>query len=49
MCKIKEGNLVPKEYEAAKWITVGDIDWLLSDRDIIKKIEDRLCESELEL
>lgn len=52
MCKVKEGSLVLKEHEAAKWLAVDElnsVDWLPADKGVIKKIEDRLCESGLEL
>lgn len=43
LCKIKNGNLVLKEHEAAKWLTketIESVDWLPADRDIIKKLKE---------
>lgn len=44
-CKIKSGNLVLKEHEAAKWLTKETIDtvnWLPADITIIEKIKQEL-------
>jgi len=43
LCKIKSGDLVLKEHEAAKWLTretIDSVDWLPADRDMIKKIKE---------
>ena len=43
LCKIKSGDLVLKEHEAAKWLTketIESVDWLPADRDIIKKLKE---------
>lgn len=40
-CSIKQGNLVLKEHEAAKWLTLealDTVDWLPADRELIEKI-----------
>ena len=40
-CRIKEGNLVLKEHEAAKWLTadaLDSVDWLPADRGLIEGI-----------
>lgn len=40
-CSVKKGNLVLKEHEAAKWLTLetlDTVDWLPADRGIIGKI-----------
>lgn len=40
-CRIKEGNLVLKEHEAAKWLTadtLDSVDWLPADRGLIKGV-----------
>ncbi len=45
ICKIKSGNLVLKEHEAAKWLTkdtLGSVEWLPADLGLIEKIEKRL-------
>lgn len=42
ICKIKSGELVLKEHEAAKWLTMetlNSVDWLPADRGVIEKIE----------
>ena len=41
ICKIKSGDLVLKEHEAAKWLTkenLDSIDWLPADLSLIEKI-----------
>lgn len=41
ICKIKSGNLVLKEHEAAKWLTketLDSVEWLPADIEIIGKI-----------
>lgn len=41
ICKIKSGQLVLKEHEAAKWLTkdqLDSVDWLPADRGLIEKI-----------
>ena len=40
-CRIKAGNLVLKEHEAAKWLTadaLDSVDWLPADRGLIKGV-----------
>ena len=40
-CRIKEGKLVLKEHEAAKWLTadtLDSVDWLPADRGLIEGI-----------
>lgn len=40
--KIKEGNLILKEHEAAKWLTkdtLNTVDWLPADEGLIEKIK----------
>mgnify|MGYP005801550865 FL=1 len=40
-CSVKKGNLVLKEHEAAKWLTLetlDTVDWLPADRGLIGKI-----------
>ena len=42
-CTIKSGKLVLKEHEAAKWLTMENldsVDWLPADRALIEKIEE---------
>ncbi len=42
ICKIKSGNLVLKEHEAAAWLTketLYSVDWLPADEGLIPKIE----------
>lgn len=41
ICKIKFGDLVLKEHEAAKWLTrenLNSVDWLPADLSLIEKI-----------
>ena len=41
ICKIKSGDLVLKEHEAAKWLTrenLNSVDWLPADLSLIEKI-----------
>lgn len=43
--RIKSGDLVLKEHEAAKWLTKGtldSVDWLPADQGLIEKIENYL-------
>jgi 8-oxo-dGTP diphosphatase len=45
VCKIKLGDLVLKEHEAAKWLTketLGSVEWLSADLELIPQIEKRL-------
>lgn len=45
VCKIRCGDLVLKEHEAAKWLTkdsLNSVDWLPADYGLIGKIEDYL-------
>ena len=42
VCKIKSGDLVLKEHEAAKWLTketLNSVDWLPADQGLVEKIE----------
>lgn len=44
-CRIKSGNLVLKEHEAARWLskeTIESVAWLPADIDIVGKIKERL-------
>ena len=41
-CEIVSGDLVLKEHEAAKWITLDQIDeinWLPADRELVERIK----------
>ena len=41
ICKIKSGDLVLKEHEAAKWLTketLGSVEWLPADEGLVEKI-----------
>lgn len=41
ICKIKAGNLILKEHEAAKWLTketLDDVEWLPADRGPAEQI-----------
>lgn len=43
ICKIKSGKLTLLEHEAAKWLTVDNlnsVDWLPADQGLIEKIAD---------
>ena len=45
ICKIKAGDLVLKEHEAAKWLTketLNSVEWLPADLGLIGKIEEYL-------
>ena len=45
ICKIKVGELVLKEHEAAKWLTketIWSVEWLPADLGLIPQIEKRL-------
>lgn len=42
ICKIKSGNLVLKEHEAAAWLSkdgLYSVDWLPADRGLISQVE----------
>lgn len=42
ICKIKSGDLVLKEHEAAKWLTkdtLGSLEWLPADMGLVGEIE----------
>lgn len=42
ICKIKSGDLVLKEHEAAKWLTkdtLGSVEWLPADMGLVGEIE----------
>lgn len=45
ICKMKSGDLILKEHEAAKWLTketLNSVDWLPADEGLIGKIEEYL-------
>lgn len=45
ICKIKSGDLVLKEHEAAKWLTkenLDSVDWLPADLLLIEKIRNEI-------
>ncbi len=45
ICKIKKGNLVLKEHEAAKWLHKNELDsvnWLPADKGLIPQIRERM-------
>lgn len=45
ICKIKSGDLILKEHEAAKWLTkdsLYSVDWLPADLGLIKKLEEQM-------
>lgn len=45
ICKVKSGNLVLKEHEAAKWLTketLDSVDWLPADLELIEKLKVKL-------
>lgn len=45
-CTIKSGELVLKEHEAAKWLTMetlDSVDWLPADQGLIEGIREYLC------
>lgn len=45
ICKMKSGDLILKEHEAAKWLTketLDSVDWLPADEGVIGKIEEYL-------
>ena len=47
ICKIKSGDLVLKEHEAAKWLTkdtLGSLEWLPADMGLVGEIEKYLTE-----
>ena len=49
-CTIKSGELVLKEHEAAKWLTVetlDSVDWLPADRGLIETIRKYISEDSL--
>lgn len=42
-CEIVKGNLVLKEHEAAKWVTISqldDVEWLPADITLIEKVRE---------
>ena len=42
ICKIKSGDLVLKEHEAAKWLTketLGSVDWLPADLGLVERVK----------
>lgn len=49
ICKIKTGDLVLKEHEAATWLTKDNlygVEWLPADQELIEKIEKYLKEEQ---
>jgi len=41
LCRVKSGNLVLKEHEAARWLTrenLNSVDWLPADKGLIEKL-----------
>ena len=43
ICSIKEGNLILKEHEDAKWLSFShlkDVDWLPADLELIEKLKE---------
>jgi len=45
ICKIKSGDLVLKEHEAAKWLTkenLDSVDWLPADLSLVEKIRSEM-------
>ena len=45
LCTINSGNLVLREHEAAKWLTVetlDTVDWLPADQGLVEQIKDYL-------
>ena len=48
ICKIKSGELVLKEHEAAKWLTketLGSVNWLPADLGLVEKLGEYLEKS----
>ncbi len=44
-CKLKKGNLILKEHEAARWLdkdTIDSVNWLPADITILQKIKEKL-------
>lgn len=45
LCKIKSGDLILKEHEAAKWLnkeTLYSVEWLPADLGLIEKLKKRM-------
>lgn len=45
ICRVKSGNLVLKEHEAAKWLTIdtlNSVEWLPADIEVVEKVKDLL-------
>lgn len=41
LCRVRSGNLVLREHEAARWLTreiLDSVDWLSADRGLIEKL-----------
>ena len=41
-CRVQSGNLLLKEHEAARWLSIDQLDsveWLPADRDLIQKLK----------
>ena len=48
ICKIKSGDLVLKEHEAAKWLDKDSLDsvaWLPADLGLVDKLKDYLSKN----
>lgn len=44
-CSVKNGNLILKEHEDAKWLdkdTFNTVDWLPADREVLKNVIDKM-------
>ena len=47
LCKVKSGELILKEHQAARWLTkdtIFDVEWLPADYDTVKKLQEYLSE-----
>ena len=45
ICKIKSGDLVLKEHEAAKWLpkeNLENVDWLPADLSVVEKLRNEI-------
>ena len=45
ICRVKSGNLVLKEHEAAKWLTkdaLNSVGWLPADIEVVEKVKELL-------
>jgi len=46
VCRVKEGELVLKEHETARWLSremLRSVEWLLADVEVLGKVEKRLA------